>query len=251
MDLTQEQIKSVKGKGFLRNRGTNCFSARVLTGNGVIDSERLRKVTEIAEKYGKGTVTFTSRLTMEIPGIPFEDIDAFTAEIEGIGLWVGGTGPKVRPVVACKGTTCMFGRLDTQGLALELHKRFYLGWHDVQLPHKFKIAVGGCPHNCVKPDLNDLAIIGNQRGTAEQEELYTVCLGGHWGKSTRKGTPLRTLVSRDQVFDIVEKSLLLFKKYGTPGTRFGFLVEEMGMDRVEELLLGDELTKEKDAILGK
>ncbi len=30
------------------------------------------------------------------------------------------------------------------------------------LPHKFKIAVGGCPNNCVKPDLNDLGIIGQR-----------------------------------------------------------------------------------------
>ena len=30
----------------------------------------------------------------------------------------------------------------------------------MKLPHKFKIAVGGCPNNCVKPDLNDLGIIG-------------------------------------------------------------------------------------------
>ena len=30
----------------------------------------------------------------------------------------------------------------------------------MKLPHKFKIAVGGCPNNCVKPDLNDVGIIG-------------------------------------------------------------------------------------------
>ena len=32
----------------------------------------------------------------------------------------------------------------------------------VKLPHKFKIAVGGCPNNCVKPNLNDLGIIGQR-----------------------------------------------------------------------------------------
>ena len=30
------------------------------------------------------------------------------------------------------------------------------------LPHKFKIATGGCPNNCVKPDLNDLGVIGQR-----------------------------------------------------------------------------------------
>ena len=44
--------------------------------------------------------------------------------------------------------------------AKKIHDRFYKGYRDVVLPHKFKIAVGGCPNNCVKPDLNDIGIIG-------------------------------------------------------------------------------------------
>ena len=39
---------------------------------------------------------------------------------------------------------------------------FYEGFQDVALPHKFKIAVGGCPNNCVKPNLNDVGIIGQR-----------------------------------------------------------------------------------------
>ena len=52
--------------------------------------------------------------------------------------------------------------MDSFGLAKEIHERFYVGYRQVQLPHKFKIAVGGCPNNCVKPDLNDLGIIGQR-----------------------------------------------------------------------------------------
>ena len=78
------------------------------------------------------------------------------------GLEVGGTGPKVRPVVSCKGTTCTFGIIDTYGLSEKIYERFYKGYHDVKLPHKFKIGVGGCPNNCVKPDLNDIGIIGQR-----------------------------------------------------------------------------------------
>lgn len=68
----------------------------------------------------------------------------------------------MRPVVSCKGTTCQYGLIDTFALSEEIHERFYLGYHDVLLPHKFKIAVGGCPNNCVKPDLNDLGIVGQR-----------------------------------------------------------------------------------------
>ena len=69
---------------------------------------------------------------------------------------------KVRPVVSCKGTTCQYGLIDTFALSEEIHERFFHGYSDVKLPHKFKIAVGGCPNNCVKPNLNDVGIIGQR-----------------------------------------------------------------------------------------
>lgn len=50
--------------------------------------------------------------------------------------------------------------MDTFGVSEELHHKFYKGYNDVKTPHKFKIGIGGCPNNCVKPDLNDLGIIG-------------------------------------------------------------------------------------------
>lgn len=59
-------------------------------------------------------------------------------------------------------TTCQYGLIDTFSLSKKIHERFYLGYHNVTLPHKFKIAVGGCPNNCVKPNLNDLGIIGQR-----------------------------------------------------------------------------------------
>lgn len=100
---------------------------------------------------------------MELPGISYDNIDPFIDYVAGWPVWVTGrTGSKVRPVVSCKGTTCVFGLYDTQALAKEIHQRFYVEYHDVVLPHKFKIAVGGCPNNCVKPDLNDLGIVGQR-----------------------------------------------------------------------------------------
>jgi dissimilatory sulfite reductase (desulfoviridin) alpha/beta subunit len=162
MNITAEQRKKAKQQGFLSNKDQVHFSARVITENGVLNARQLRNLCDAAEKFGNGDISFTSRLTVELPGISYGDITAFQAHIAGENMMTGGTGPKVRPVVACKGTVCMFGNIDTQGLAAEIHKRFYIGFRQVTLPHKFKIAVGGCPNNCVKPDLNDVGIVGQK-----------------------------------------------------------------------------------------
>ncbi|HIT33333.1 MAG TPA: 4Fe-4S binding protein [Candidatus Faecousia intestinigallinarum] len=162
LTISAEEEKRVKKMGFLSNKGTDDFSARIITINGKMNADQLRVVCDAAKKFGTGEVTFTTRQTIEVVGVPFDQIDAFQAYIGEAGLVTGGTGSKVRPVVACKGTTCQYGLLDAYALSEEIHHRFYEGYREVLLPHKFKIAVGGCPNNCVKPDLNDLGIIGQR-----------------------------------------------------------------------------------------
>ena len=161
--LPAEEIKRVKGLGCLQDkRYGDRFNVRVITRNGKLTSEEQRTVAEAAEKFGSGEVTMTTRLTLEIQCVPYENLDALMEYLNQRGLETGGTGSKVRPVVSCKGTTCQYGLCDTFDLSQKLHELFYVGYHGVALPHKFKIAVGGCPNNCVKPSLNDVGIVGQR-----------------------------------------------------------------------------------------
>lgn len=161
--LPEEEIKRVKALGFLMDKRTgNHFNGRVITRNGKITAEEVRAITEAAQLYGNGEITMTTRLTVEIQDVPYENIEPLREYLAQAGLMTGGTGSKVRPVVSCKGTTCQYGLIDTFALSEEIHERFFLGYNNVLLPHKFKIAVGGCPNNCVKPDLNDLGIVGQR-----------------------------------------------------------------------------------------
>ncbi len=161
--LSATEIKRVKGLGCLQDkRYDDIFNVRVITCNGKITADEHRAIADASEKFGSGAVTMTSRLTMEIQGVPYDNIEPLIAFLGERGLITGGTGSLVRPVVSCKGTTCQYGLIDTFDLSEKIHERFYLGYHGVTLPHKFKIAVGGCPNNCVKPNLNDLGIVGQR-----------------------------------------------------------------------------------------
>jgi Uncharacterized NAD(FAD)-dependent dehydrogenases len=161
--IPPEEVKRVKGLGCLQDkRQPDHFNVRVITRNGKITTEENRAINEAAEKFGSGEITMTTRLTLEIQGVPFNNIAPLIEFLGQHGLETGGTGSKVRPVVSCKGTTCQYGLIDTFKLSEKLHDLFYTGYHNVELPHKFKLAVGGCPNNCVKPDLNDLGIVGQR-----------------------------------------------------------------------------------------
>jgi dissimilatory sulfite reductase (desulfoviridin) alpha/beta subunit len=225
--------KRLKGLGFINNKGTDAFSARVVTGFGRLSARQLRALAEAAERFGDGCVSLTTRLSAEVTGIPYEKIGDFRAFLAENGMETGGTGSLVRPIVCCKGTTCGFGLLDTYALAAELHERFYRGYHEVKLPHKFKIAVGGCPNNCVKPTLNDIGIVGWRGGC----RIY---IGGRWGKKQAVGRPLgRVLTETEDVMRAVERAILLFRDEGRPGERFGDVIDRLGFETVEAALLSE------------
>lgn len=169
--LSPEDIKRVKGLGFLRDkRYPDVFNARVITRNGRITTDEHRAIAEAADRFGSGQVAMTTRLTMEIQGVRYENIQPLIDFLSAYGLTTGGTGALVRPVVSCKGTTCQYGLIDTYALSEKIHERFYVGYHNMPLPHKFKIAVGGCPNNCVKPDLNDLGVVGQRVPVPDTEK---------------------------------------------------------------------------------
>lgn len=297
--VSSEDITRVKALGFLWDKRTpNCFNGRVITRNGKITSQESRAISEAAERFGNGEITMTSRMTMEIQGVPYENIEPLREFLAQEGLETGGTGSKVRPVVSCKGTTCQYGLIDTFDLSQKIHERFYHGYAQVKLPHKFKIAVGGCPNNCVKPDLNDLGVIGQRVPQVDLEKCrgckvcqvektcpihvaqmvdgkvvidpqkcnhcgrcigkcpfgavtsytggYQVYIGGRWGKHVAQGRALDCIfTSEEEVLDVIEKAILLFREQGETGERFADTVARIGFENVQEQLLKNDLLERK------
>jgi dissimilatory sulfite reductase (desulfoviridin) alpha/beta subunit len=102
-------------------------------------------------------VHLSVRQGVEFHFVRHEDIEPARKELESVGLRMGACGPRVRGIVACPGSaTCRWGIADAQKLAHELD----LAYFGIETPHKFKIAVTGCPHNCAKASENDLGIMG-------------------------------------------------------------------------------------------
>ncbi len=292
--VPEEEIKRVKGLGFLRDkRYPDVFNARVITVNGKLTAAQHRALADACEKFGSGELAMTVRLTVEIQGVKYENIEPLRAFLAQYGLATGGTGKKVRPVVSCKGTTCQYGLIDTFALSAKIHERFYEGMRGVVLPHKFKIAVGGCPNNCVKPDLNDVGIIGQRVPTVYADKCrgckvcrvekncpiriarveggkivippgecnhcgrcmgmcpfgavtdhvngYKIYLGGRWGKRVAQGRAMsRVFTSEEEVMEVIERAVALFKDEGIDGERFADTVARLGFENVERRLLSGE-----------
>ena len=60
-------------------------------------------------------------------------------------------------ITACPGNrVCKHGQKDSQDFAKEIDEKFF----GTELPHKFKVAVSGCPNACTKPRENDIGFSG-------------------------------------------------------------------------------------------
>lgn len=76
---------------------------------------------------------------------------------------------------------------------------------------------------------------------------YRIYLGGRWGKKTAHGIPMQKIFTdKEEVMKTVEKAILLFRDQGITGERFADMVERMGMEKIEGLLLSDELLEHKE-----
>jgi len=215
-----QDIAALKSCGMFAEKGKTHFSVRFLIVGGYVTSEQLNAVAKLAKQYGDGSVHLTTRQGIEIPHVPYRKIPLLQKAIEKSGLTSAPSGPCVRAVVACPGTWCKFGLIDTQKVALDIYKRF---GKRKQLPHKFKIAVGGCRHCCAKPQENDLGVMGVPGG-------YAIFVGGMAGKTPRWADRLPIVVKDKKVlWKLLGTIIDWFKTHGNPKERFGATIERVGL----------------------
>ncbi len=148
---------ALKKGGFMRQKQKNHFSLRLAVVGGNLTVKNLRKIADVAEKYGDGHVHLTSRQSVEIPFIKLDQVDEVKEELAKGECKPGVCGPRVRTITACQGNQiCPSGNIDSYDIAKKLDERYFAR----ELPHKFKFGVTGCQNNCLKAEENDVGIKG-------------------------------------------------------------------------------------------
>lgn len=149
-----------------KERGVTALRIRV--PGGKLDVGYFDIIKNIAETYGDGTVHITTRQGFEVPGIPMDKIpqvnEAVASILAGmesaIGVEIadlncGYPAAGTRNVSACIGNSvCPLANYNTTEMAHKIERLIY--------PNDFhvKIAVTGCPNDCIKAHLQDIGVIG-------------------------------------------------------------------------------------------
>ncbi len=124
---------------------------------GKIESAQLAVLGDLAKKVRPGgTPSYNTPGYRDPLDTGKGSLDAKN-EISAAGFLVGASGPRVRVITACPGNlVCRDGIINAQ----EFGRRLDSGYAGEIVPHKFKIAVAGCPNCCTKPRENDIGFCG-------------------------------------------------------------------------------------------
>jgi anaerobic sulfite reductase subunit C len=156
--------KILKKNAFRITKERYKTAVRIRVPGGEMAAKYLDTVKYVAETFGNGTIHITTRQGFEIPGIDIEKMAEVNAIIQSLidGLEVNQTDSNAgysaagtRNVAACIGSrVCQFANFDTSAFAQRIEKVIFPNDYHV------KIALTGCPNDCIKARMNDFGIIG-------------------------------------------------------------------------------------------
>lgn len=236
MSIENIDYDGLKKRGFLRQKQEGFFVLRAKMPHGVYGAVNLLKINDIAARYGQGIVHATTRQGLEVPFIKLEDIKHVEKGLKDTGLEVGTSGPRLRTTTTCPGNNwCKSGLIDTFALYDRIENELDIKC-GMDLPHKFKIAISGCPNACTRPQASEIGIHG-QFDVASKKTGYAVYLGGCGGKMPRDGFRLDRILTEDEALAVIKKTVEFFKDNAKPKQRLALLIEEIGKNRFLEKLM--------------
>ena len=197
---------------------------------GVTNPTELRAIADVVEKYDAPLVKVTGGQRLDIFGIKKEDLPAVWADLNAAGMVSGHAyGKSLRTVKTCVGSEwCRFGTQDSTGLGIQTERMTWGSW----MPHKFKIAVSGCPRNCAEATIKDFGVVCVDSG-------YELHVGGNGGIKVRATDLLCKVETEEEALDHCAAFIQLYREDAHYLERTAPWLERRGLDWIKAELFND------------
>ncbi|QSA97651.1 nitrite reductase large subunit NirB [Methylococcus sp. EFPC2] len=198
---------------------------------GLTTPNELRAIADVADKFKIPTVKVTGGQRIDLLGVKKEDLPKVWGDLNAAGMVSGHAyGKSLRTVKTCVGSEwCRFGTQDSTGLGVKLEKITWGSW----TPHKFKMAVSGCPRNCAEATIKDFGVICVDSG-------YEVHVGGNGGIKIRGTDLLCKLGTEDEVKEYCGAFMQLYREEARYLERTAPWIERVGLTYVKSRIVEDE-----------
>jgi nitrite reductase (NADH) large subunit len=140
----------------------------------------------------------------------------------------------LRTVKTCVGSEwCRFGTQDSTGLGVKTERMTWGSW----MPHKFKIAVSGCPRNCAEATIKDFGVVCVDSG-------YELHVGGNGGIHVRATDLLCKVSTEQEALDYCAAFTQLYREEARYLERTAPWIERVGVDYVKQRIVEDDAGRE-------
>ncbi|VAX12203.1 Nitrite reductase [NAD(P)H] large subunit [hydrothermal vent metagenome] len=228
-DAGQSRFINERAHANIQKDGTYSVIPR-MWGGGTTPTE-LRIIADVAEKYNITTVHVTGGQRIGLYGLKKEQLPKIWKDLGQAGLVSGHAyGKAMRTVKTCVGKEwCRFGTQDSTHMGVELEKLTWASW----TPHKFKLAVSGCPRNCAEATIKDFGVVCVDSG-------YELHIGGNGGVKVRATDYLCNVSTEEEVKEYCAAFMQLYREDAHYLDRTAPWLERVGLTYIKEKILEDE-----------
>ncbi|MES3106657.1 nitrite reductase large subunit NirB [Sphingomonas aurantiaca] len=197
---------------------------------GLTNPRELRAIADVVEKYDAPMVKVTGGQRLDIFGIRKEDLPAVWADLNAAGMVSGHAyGKSLRTVKTCVGSDwCRFGTQDSTGLGVKVEQMTWGSW----MPHKFKIAVSGCPRNCAEATIKDFGVVCVDSG-------FELSVGGNGGMKVRATDFLCKVATEEEAMHYCAAFIQLYREEARYLERTAPWIERIGVAYIRERIAED------------
>jgi sulfite reductase (ferredoxin) len=223
------------------------FMLRVRIDGGRLTTQQLRVIGEVSQEFGRGTADITDRQNVQYHWIRIEDMPEIWRRLEGVGLSTTeacGDTPRVilgSPVAGIAADEIIDGTPAVE----EIQRRVVGNPAYSNLPRKFKSAVSGSPLLDVAHEINDVAFVGVDH--PRYGPGFDVWVGGGLSTNPRIGERLGAWVPVEDVADVYEGVVSIFRDYGyrrlRTRARLKFLLADWGVEKFRQILEDEYLLR--------
>jgi sulfite reductase (ferredoxin) len=201
------------GKGG-EGKTTPFFMLRIALPNGLVRSNQLHTIANLAERYGRSVADITVRQNIQLHWLTIESIPDVMEALGAVGLSPkGACGDVVRNVTGCPLAGVAADEIyDASALSLEVAHLLTGNSDFYNLPRKFKIAITGCPVWCSYPEINDIGLTAVERFTEGKKEIgFSLRVGGGLSADPHLAVHLDAFVRPEQVVRTVRAITEIFR----------------------------------------
>jgi nitrite reductase (NADH) large subunit len=222
-DDAQSRFINERAHANIQKDGTYSVVPRMW--GGVTTPQELRAIADVVDKYNVPELKVTGGQRIDLLGIKKKDLPAVWADFNKAGMVSGHAyGKSLRTVKTCVGKTwCRFGTQDSTRLGVELEKMTWGSW----MPHKFKIAVSGCPRNCAEASIKDFGVVCVDSG-------YELHVGGNGGIKVRATDLLCKVESEAEVHEYCRAYIQLYREEAYYLERTAAWIERVGLSHIKQ-----------------